>query len=872
MSDIFKIRLPYLGCILFFSFFNLCGQIFTPHTDFGKYISPSVTWGDYDNDGYEDLYICNGGQSGSTVYRWENFLYHNLGNGTFDSISTGALVTDVSASGGSTWGDYDNDGDIDLIVGEASHRQTGSGFSTTYYSKNSFYQNQGNGSFTSLTLSPITDESQSSGFGQGRSRIGPTWSDYNNDGWLDIFESNSTFSEGFTYPHSLYVSDQDGTFSEVTNTLTSDSTGRAGVSWVDFDNDGDLDVATASGKPGKETNLWVNSSGSFTKYNLIASGDPAGRSAAGASWGDYDNDGDFDLFIAITYDSDGQTYVENRLYRNDTSSPDTPIFTEMTSASVGTWIDEKCISYGSAWGDYDNDGDLDLFIGNDGPINEGYSNFLVRNNGNGTFTLVTDGAINDSTFIRSCAWCDYDNDGDLDLAAGREGPNRIFENTGNSNHWLNIKLIDTRSGTNTTAIGSRVRLYAPSKQIREVSAQTGIGGQNSLRTHFGLASVSEIDSVVVGWLSNDGSKGRTETTYKTLPADKFMRYTYGDLDVTASVIKNQTFMYLFGNTGAAVEFTANSDADGGTLRTERFTSAPTNNTFSGGSATAPGGTITPNVVASDRYWQITESGLSGNFTVTLYLDISELAGVNDIDKLVILKRTDSNSSWTPLNTLRIGTTLYASGITSFSQFTIGANSNDNSLPVRLLSFHATVVGGQTQINWQTASEIENLGFILERRASGKEWEEVASYKTYPELKGKGNCSYTSEYRFIDTEQPVSEACSYRLSDVSFAGVKTFLGTIQKEPWEIPKEFFLADNYPNPFNPATTLRYRIGKPVGVKLTIYNMAGRQIKKLVDKIQNSGEYKIVFDASGLSSGVYLYRFQAGKYNVTKKMILLR
>ena len=337
----------------------------------------------------------------------------------------------------------------------------------------------------------------------------------------------------------------------------------------------------------------------------------------------------------------------------------------------------------------------------------------------------------------SIAWGDYDNDGDLDLAAGLEGPNNLFENTGNCNHWVNITLIDTRSGTNTTAFGSRVEMYAPSKQIREISSQTGIGGQNSLRTHFGLGAVSVIDSVIVRWLSNTGSKGRINTSCATLPADKFMRYTYGNLDVTADVIENQEFMYLFGNTGAAVEFTANSDADGGTLRVERFTSGPANNTFSGGSASAPGGTVTPNVAASDRWWQITESGLSGNFTITLYLDIQGLAGVNDNDRLVILKRPDSSSPWVPLNTLRIGNTLYTSCITSFSQFTIGANSSDNSLPVHLLSFNAAAIDAQTQIIWQTASEIENLGFVLDRSIDGQRWIEVASYETHPELQGQG---------------------------------------------------------------------------------------------------------------------------------------
>lgn len=181
---------PVLVVLLFFLLsFPVNGQVFTAHDGFGKYLSQGLAWGDYDNDGYPDIYITNGGQTQTSVLRWENYLYHNLGNGTFDSIATGAPVTDISGSGGPCWGDYDNDGDLDLLLAEGSHRET-----TVYYSKNSFYENDGDGTFSSITKSPVTDETVSSGFGVGYSRIMIGWIDFNNDGWLDIFESNAMFN------------------------------------------------------------------------------------------------------------------------------------------------------------------------------------------------------------------------------------------------------------------------------------------------------------------------------------------------------------------------------------------------------------------------------------------------------------------------------------------------------------------------------------------------------------------------------------------------------------------------------------------------------------------------------------------------------
>lgn len=860
-----------LTLLILASFCFLSGQTFTAHKNFGTYISQSVAWGDYDNDGFIDVYISNGGENQSGALRWENYLYHNRGDGTFDSVSTGDPVTEVYASGGCSWGDYDNDGDLDLVLAEPSHR----GSLPIYYSKNTFFRNDG-GTFSNLTLSPVTDEKSSNLIGEGQARVAIGWVDYNNDGWLDLFESNGGFNEVFIEANSLFESNQAGGFTEISNNLTANETGRSGYSWVDFDNDGDSDLALASGKPNGETNIWVNTGTNFTKYTLIGSGGSTGRSAAGVSWADYDNDGDFDLFVAITRNENDENWDINRLYRNDTNTADTPVFTRMTSADVGSWIADSSITWASAWGDFDNDGDEDLFVGNDGPYLEGYSNFMVRNNGDGTFTKLDFGELNDSTFVESSAWGDYDNDGDLDLMTGREGKNVLFENSGNSNNWLKVLLKDTRSSTSTTAIGSRVEVYSPGKQIREVSGQTGRGAQNCLRQHFGLGSVSVVDSLVIRWLSNNGSKGRVRTAFATLPVNKMIVFAYGGLSATNQIIQNQNFMYLFGKTGAAVEFTNNGDADGGSITVQRHESSPTNNTFTGGSAAAPGGQVTPNVVANDRYWTISPSGLS-SFTATVYVDITDLGGVNDPDKLVIVRRNDSNSDWEPLDTQRIGNTLYASGLTTFSEFTVGANSSDNSLPVELVSFTASATDKWIVLTWQTASEIENMGFIIERSTADEPFVEIASWRDNPMLKGKGNSSSMSQYTFTDENVENKKTYTYRLSDVSFGGLRTVLATITARTVPMISELVLFNSYPNPFNSSTMIRFQNPSARKVHLAIYNILGEKIKTLCNGRFDKGEHRFLWDGKDgrgqvVSSGIYLLRLEADGATRLKKLTFVR
>ncbi len=413
------------------------------------------SWGDYDNDGDLDLFVPKFNQA--------SVLYINNGNGSFTALTADPVVTSAGDSRGSSWGDYDNDGDLDLFVANFS-------------SQNNFlYTNNGNGSFTAVINDPIVTS--------GGESLGSSWGDYDNDGDLDLFVANFSNQNNF-----LYINNGDGSFTAVTSDPVVTSGGISyGGSWGDYDNDGDLDLFVANWN--QNNFLYVNNGdGSFT---AITSGPvvTSGGESLGGSWGDYDNDGDLDLFVA-------NNNQNNFLYVNNGDGSFTAITSDPVVTSGGN-------SQGSSWGDYDNDGDLDLFV-----ANKDQNNFLYVNNGDGSFTAVTsDPVVTSGGSSQGSAWGDYDNDGDLDLfVANLNQNNFLYTNNGNANHWINLALVGRAS--NVSAIGAKVRLKAtiessPLWQLNEISGQTGgsYGGQNSLNAEFGLGSATIIDSIRIEWPS-----------------------------------------------------------------------------------------------------------------------------------------------------------------------------------------------------------------------------------------------------------------------------------------------------------------------------------------------------------------------------------
>ncbi len=202
--------------------------------------------------------------------------------------------------------------------------------------------------------------------------------------------------------------------------------------------------------------------------------------------------------------------------------------------------------------------------------------------------------------------------------------------------------------------------------------------------------------------------------------------------------------------------------------------------------------------------------------------------------------------------------------------------SDFSLPVELSSFTARSERGAVVLEWVTESEIENLGFLLERRSNGgmEEWKEIANYIDNPELQGQGSETGRTEYQFVDNTVEVGKTYDYRLADVSYDGVVEYhsLTVMGVEVAEFPTEFALLLAYPNPFNPATTISYNLIEDGNVTLTIFDINGREVSRLVEETQTAGEYELFWDANHVSSGVYFCRLVQGNHVSTQKLILLK
>lgn len=484
-----KLKTFYTAIIPLFLPAVLNAQLFTKVTT-GSIVthtgdSRSVNFIDVNNDGWDDLFITNGPEGGDV-----NFLYLNNDDGTFNMVSGDDIVSAIDPFDGATFADCDNDGDVDAIT------------VTWWNQKNHFYLNNGNGTFTEETsAAPALPSTYSET---------ASWGDYDLDGYVDLYVSNSDGD----FKNLLYHNNGDGTFTKiVTGTAATDAFTSRGVTWADYDNDGDADLYVAN-ESSQANNLYRNDGdGSFTK---ITTGPQVSdsRSTMSASWGDIDNDGDLDLYTANSGNFTGQ---KNQLYINNGSGG----FSEVTS---GDLVNDFGCSFSSSFEDYDNDGDLDIAVSN-GFCNGTILNFLYQNDGQGNFTRDLSSITDLNTPCSyGCAWGDANNDGFPDLVFATCNNNSLpdpvdlfYLNSGNGNHWIKIKLEGTKS--NHSAIGARVKIKAiingsPVWQMREVTAQSGYCSQNSLTVHFGLGDATTIDSVSIHFA------GGNDTALLNIPANQ----------------------------------------------------------------------------------------------------------------------------------------------------------------------------------------------------------------------------------------------------------------------------------------------------------------------------------------------------------------
>lgn len=430
--------------------------------------SRSVNWVDVNGDGYVDCFISNGPQAGQN-----NMLYINDTNGNFTAVADDPIVKDSKPSDGATFADIDNDGDLDAFV------------VNWYNQHNMAYINDGTGTFTQV---PEGSWVTSGGFSETAA-----FGDYDQDGLVDLYVTNSAgTSKNFMYRNMGNRVMQAVT----TGAMVTDANASRNVSWTDIDSDGDLDVFVTNENAEKDQLYRNDGDGVFEKLtDLVITTDQLNTMSS--SWGDIDNDGDLDLFLA----TEGS---KNQLFRNDGHFQ----FTQILTTDIS---DRVTRSFSSAFADIDNDGDLDLFVTNAFLSGTRLKNLLYLNDGAGHMTEVTEGpVVTDSGWSYGCAFGDYDNDGfqDLAVATTRFGnadePDYLYHNNGNDNHWLMLSLEGELS--NKSAIGAKVRVKAIVNgtaiwQMREISAQSAYCSQNDMRAHFGLGDAAIVDSIVIEWPS-----------------------------------------------------------------------------------------------------------------------------------------------------------------------------------------------------------------------------------------------------------------------------------------------------------------------------------------------------------------------------------
>ena len=483
-----------------------------------------VAFWDYDQDGDVDVYI-NNSDSLTDPLKIHNRLWENDGTGKFQDVSDERGVANIGSLGrGLSWGDYDNDGDTDLLVGNMPDNDRGDDMIPTTLYKN-LHTETGELKFEDVTVAAglIRSDHPRDAIVGGFTDTsgGVAWADYDNDGDLDFLYRNTSDD----VDQSLFRNNGDGTFTEVTDeagvkildySLEADSQGSTG--WFDFDQDGHIDLLSPN--EGHNNVLFRNNGdGTFsdvTRNRQPPSGIPFFNEgdANGVCLGDIDNDGDIDAYIPNADQA-------NRLIRNNLKETGEATFTDITMAS-GTG--DMRGARGCTMADYDNDGFLDIYVSNTGPSNVLFNdvadenfppfvqfyvsrtpehNVLYRNNGDGTFTDVTESAGADAYGTgMGVASGDVNGDGFSDIIATSrpKGRNWLFLNKGNDNNWIKVKLVGTKS--NKSAFNARVIVTSGDLEVtKEIYSSTGYNSVDDPALIFGLGKRDSVDSIEVIWPS-----------------------------------------------------------------------------------------------------------------------------------------------------------------------------------------------------------------------------------------------------------------------------------------------------------------------------------------------------------------------------------
>ena len=469
-----------------------------------------LAWGDFDNDGFPDLYVVNqcGAYGSGRLDGPGNRLYHNNGNGTFTDVTESSGLELVHFGMGAYWGDYDNDGLLDLFV-------TGVGGCKLYH-------NEGTGRFRDVTReSGVHDTLWSSG---------AVWVDFDCDGWLDLYVlhyvdypsdiSQLHFAVESQYdvvvpaalnpysfrpqPNRLLHNNRDGTFTDVTHRAgVADPDGRSlTVTAADFNRDGRPDLYV--GNDLSMNRFYLNEKDGRFSDRSAQTLTSENKGTMGLSVADFDGDGDLDFFVSHWL-SQGDS-----LYQN--------LFTEVNQLSFAdaaemvnlAYISLPVVGWGCTFLDYDNDGLLDLIVVNGNTLENPeeprllvpQKPFLFHYTGTdfqNVLPIVAPG-LDRPLNARGLAAADFDNDGDLDLAIScNRGPLILLRADGaEDRNWIKVSLQGTKS--TRQGIGATIRVRAGERtQLQAVGSQGSYLSQHTTALHFGLGSATKVDEIEVLW-------------------------------------------------------------------------------------------------------------------------------------------------------------------------------------------------------------------------------------------------------------------------------------------------------------------------------------------------------------------------------------
>lgn len=485
-----------------------------------RYLTESVGGGlavlDYNNDGYMDLYVVNGSTIDRALagkYDSRSALYRNNRDGTFTDVTVAAGVPNPHWGKGAIAADFNNDGYQDLYV--------------VNFGPNVLYMNNRDGTFT--------DRTKAAGVGDPKWSSAAAAADYDKDGDLDLFVANyldydlrnlPTAGKFCSYQNipvacgprglkgagdTLYRNNGDGTFTDVSEKAgVSDPEGYYGLAaaWGDYDNDGDPDLFVANDNT--PNRLYRNNGdGAFTdvaiEVGIAFSEDGREQSCMGVEFEDLDNDGWLDIMVT-NFSDDYNTLYRNTgkgLYVDDS---------HRAGLVSDSWSD---LSWGVGFFDFNNDGWKDIFVANGhiypqvdrAPLNTSYkqANKLYLNTGAPRIVNVTSQSgpgLQEKKSYRGAAFADFNNDGQIDVAVSAldDSPSLLMNEGVRDSHWILVRLEGSTS--NRFGVGARVTIKADGKtQMREMKAGGSFASSNDFRAHFGTGRANRIDELMVAWPS-----------------------------------------------------------------------------------------------------------------------------------------------------------------------------------------------------------------------------------------------------------------------------------------------------------------------------------------------------------------------------------